>query len=317
MKIDRINELSDIEKINIEKIIDKFGNDFIITNKHNLAYNCPYCSEKRGKIDKDRKFCVELKSTLYWCFKCHTKGIVIKNKASNSEKIIQYLLDYFKIDEQIEDIKNNELLSLENVKEISKNSLAYEYLKNRNITDEQIEYYNLKNGINDDFGRIIIPNLIVSKWTDFYQGRSYLGINPKYKNPEGVDKSNIVFNLQNQNKNQKRIYIVEGIFSAIRAGKDSVCIFGSSISDNQIKSIKKYNFKEIFCCLDGDSAGQIGNLQMAKQLSVMTNSKIYIVKLPETEDPADLGEDLFKEYCEKNNHLFINETINNIFSYFD
>ena len=178
MKFDRINELDELEKINIEKIIDKFGNDYVITNKHNLAYNCPFCIEKRGKADNDRKFCVELKSTLYWCFKCHTKGIINKTKASNSERIVQYLLDYFNFNDDKNDCKiNNELLNLNDVKEITKNSIAYEYLRDRKITDEQIEFYNLKNGIKDNFGRIIIPNVIGSKWTDFYQGRSYLGIN--------------------------------------------------------------------------------------------------------------------------------------------
>lgn len=317
-----LNELSEIEKINIEKVEAKFGTDYILTTKHNMAYNCPYCESKRGKADTDHKFMVDCKTTLYWCFKCHTKGLLIKNHISNSEKLVPYLFDYFNISEN--ESKNNSklelgnnLLEFNNVIDIDKNSLAYEYLQKRKITDEQINYYNLKNGINEHFGRIMIPNVLVANWTDFYQGRAYLDFKNKYENPEGVDKTNIVFNLHNQKKNQDKVYIVEGIFSAIRGGKDCLSIFGSSVSNVQVERIKRYNFKEIYCCLDGDSAGQLGNKQLANELQNETDSKIWVVKLPEKEDPADLGEDLFKEYCEEYKYEFIDNKMSSIFSYFN
>lgn len=317
------NNLNEIEKINLEKIEDRFGTDYIITTKHNAAYNCPYCEEIRGKIDTDRKFMVDLKTTLYWCFKCHTKGLLIKNRVSNSERIIPYLMDYFKDSDDDETynskrdmIINSELLELKDCEPIEKNTVAYEYLQKRHITDEQIKYYNIMNGIHNNFGRIVIPNKVIVKWTDFYQGRTYLNQPNKYLNPDGIDKTNIVFNLHNQNKNQKRIYVVEGIFSAIRAGKDAVSILGSSVSPVQIEKISNYEFEEIYCCLDGDSAGQLGNINLANELLSNTNSDIYIVKLPEKIDPADMGEIKFKAYCEKRKTLFLGNRLNNLFSYF-
>lgn len=316
------NDLSEIEKINIEKIESHFGTDYILTSKHNLAYNCPYCEENRGKADYDHKFMVDAKTTMFWCFKCHTKGLLIKSSVSNAERIVPFLMDYFNLDEDSvnksrDSVINSKLIEFKDVVPLTKNSLGYEYLKSRQITDEQILYYNIMNGINDNLGRIVIPNVLVSKWTDFYQGRSYIGANNKYKNPEGVDKTNIVFNLHNQRKKQKRIYIVEGLFSAIRGGKDCVSIYGSSISDVQLDLIKNYKFEEIYCCLDGDSAGQLGNKHLMNELKRCTNSVIYNVILPEKEDPADMGEDVFKEYCEKHKRVFINNKINNILSYFD
>lgn len=322
MSIIAKNNLTEIEKINIDKIEAHFGTDYVLTTKRNLAYNCPYCEEKRGKADTDHKFMVDAKTTMYWCFKCHTKGLLIKSSISNSEKILPLLYDYFNLDDtannlQRDSVINSDLLEFKDVIPISKNSLAYEYLQQRQITDEQIDYYNIMNGVNNNLGRIMIPNVLVAKWTDFYQGRSYIGANNKYKNPEGIDKSNIVFNLFNQRKKQKRIYIVEGLFSSIRGGKDCVSIYGSSVSDVQVKSIKNYEFEEIYCCLDGDSAGQLGNIHLMNELKKNTNSIIYNVKLPEKEDPADMGEYAFKEYCEKNKRVFINTKINDILSYFD
>lgn len=316
----RNRQYSQQEKINIDKIIARFGEDYNINTRGNFDYNCPFCEETRGKADDDHKFVVDVKTTVYHCFKCNASGVLVKTKNSNAEKVIPYLVDYFTEDN---DVKNNntlnssKLIEFKDVIPIEKNTVAYEYLKERQITDEQIEFYNIRNGINNNLGRIMIPNMIISKWTDYYQGRSYLNVNPKYLNPENIDKSNIVFNLHNQSKKQKRFYIVEGIFSAIRAGKDVGCIYGSSVSEVQVGLIAKYNFDEIYCCLDGDEAGTLGNKKLVSALSQNTNSKIYTIKLPYDKDPADLGEYKFKEYCEKHKRLFVNKTFDSIFSYFD
>lgn len=308
---------SELEKINIEKIINRFGDDYRVTSRGNLDYCCPFCLDVRGKPDNDYKFGVDVKTTMYHCFKCHTSGIVVKNHLSHSEKVIPFISNYFKDEETTIDSLDNKLLVLKDTEPIRKDSVAYDYLKKRKITDEQISYYNIMNGINDNFGRIIIPNMVIANWTDFYQGRSYLGHEPKYLNPETIDKSNIVFNLHNQTKKQKRVYIVEGVFSAIRGGKDVVSIYGSSVSDVQINLIKKYRFEEIYCCLDGDEAGTLGNAKLSQKLFERTDSKIYIVKLPTTKDPADLGEIKFKAYCEKYKKPYISEKMNSILSYFD
>lgn len=312
-------EYTEIEKLNLQKIISTFGDNYRFTSGGNLSYNCPFCEQIRGKPDNDYKCGVDITTTIYHCFKCHSSGIIVKNSYSNSERIVSYLLDYFNEvdnDKQI-NTSNNNLVEFNNVEYIRKNSVAYEYLQSRKITDEQIIYYNIMNGINDNLGRIMIPNILVSKWTDYYQGRTYLDAIPKYLNPHNVNKGNIVFNLHNQLKNQKRVYIVEGLFSAIRAGKDVISTYGSSISDVQANLISNYKFKEIYCCYDGDEAGIIGNNKLSKKLFNVTNSSIYTIKLPYDKDPADMGEDIFKEYCEKYRKPFINNTMNNILSYFD
>ena len=83
-------------------------------------------------------------------------------------------------------------------------------------------------------------------------------------------------------------------------------------------SIANYNFKEIYCCLDGDNAGIVGNNKLAKLLTnEIKNTKIYTVKLPEYEDPADMGEDVFKEYCEKHKRIYSGKNINKMLLYFD
>ena len=317
MNVD-ISKFSELERINIEKIEDKYGTDYIITSKGDMMYNCPFCEEKRGKIDNDHKFGINCKSGLGFCFKCHTKVVIFKYNNSNSEKVISFLFDYFSVNSDCkEEIPTPELIELKDVCKLTKDSLGYEYLRDRGITNEQIDYYNLMNGIGNHLGRIIIPNLLIGKWTDFYQDRSYINEKNKYSNPKNVDKTNIVFNLHNQTKGQKDFYLVEGAFDAIRGGYDVGSIYGSSISEVQVKLLNSYNFKNLHCCLDGDSAGQLGNNKMAEELLKNTNSNIYICKLPEDRDVGDMGEDEFKEYVNKYERLYINKKLNNILGYFD
>ena len=317
MNVD-ISKFSELERINIEKIEDKYGTDYIITSKGDMMYNCPFCEEKRGKIDNDHKFGINCKSGLGFCFKCHTKVVTFKYNNSNSEKVIPFLFDYFNVNNDCkEEIPTPELIELKDVCKLTKDSLGYEYLRDRGITNEQIDYYNLMNGMGNHLGRIIIPNLLIGKWTDFYQGRSYIGAKNKYSNPKNVDKTNIVFNLHNQTKGQKDFYLVEGAFDAIRGGYDVGSIYGSSISEVQVKLLNSYNFKNLHCCLDGDSAGQLGNNKMAEELLKNTNSNIYICKLPEDRDVGDMGEEEFKEYVDKHERLYINKKLNNILGYFD
>lgn len=318
MNVD-ISKFSELERINIEKIEEKYGTDYFITAKGDMMYNCPFCEEKRGKADNDHKFGISCRHGLGFCFKCHSKIVVFKYSNSNSENVIPFLFEYFSVNDDVdnEEIPTPELIELKDVSKIFRGTLAYEYLSSRGINDEQIEFYNMYNGVNNNLGRIIIPNLIIGKWTDFYQGRSYLGAKNKYVNPKNIDKTNIIFNLHNQTKKQKDFYIVEGAFDAIRGGYDVGSIYGSSISEVQVKLLNSYNFKNLHCCLDGDSAGQLGNTKMAEELLRNTNSNIYICKLPEDRDVGDMGEEEFKEYVAKHERLYVNNKINDILGYFD
>jgi len=316
-----LKHFSEQELVNIEKIEQKFGNDYILSkNSKNLLYNCPFCIDVRHRADNDRKLYVSCETTLFHCFKCQTKGIVIKGTQSNLDILIPYLFDYFNFSD--EDELNNELnfhtklINFDDVDFIERNTVAYNYLMSRGINEDLINRYNLRNGINNNFGRIMIPNCLIGKWTDFYQGRTYLEMDPRYKNPDSVEKEKIVFNLYNQRKRQKYAYIVEGIFDVIRGGIDCLSILGSSISEYQVRLISSYKFEEIICCLDDDPSGHIGNKKLANDL-MKYNDKIFTVKLPEGKDPADMGEDMFKDYCEKYKRRFIGDKYNTLFSYYD
>lgn len=215
------------------------------------------------------------------------------------------MLELLKYDEVDPDLEEDNMFYIPNTN-IEKGMVAYNYLISRGFDDEKIKYYNMRLGLNDLFGRIIIPNrLYGNNWTDIYQARTYLGDEPKYKNPIGVNKSEIVFNIQNQVKGGD-IVIVEGILTAIAGGKNCVGTFGCSPSESQIRQILDLNPKSIICCYDNDEAGRRGLQKLLKELKDQFIGELFYVFMPEGKDAADLGEQEFKSYIDKNKRVYSN-----------
>ena len=109
---------------------------------------------------------------------------------------------------------------------------------NRGFTMEQLLYYDLRVGTLDmEFGRVIIPNQ-VSKliYRDFYAARSFIGQEPKYHNPFGINKSQIVFNLHRIKENDT-IILVEGPLTAIAAGYHAVASLAKALSAEQASQL--------------------------------------------------------------------------------
>ena len=302
------------------EITSKFGNDYI-ENGDEIRYCCPFCENRRGKADHDYKLYANQSNGLFHCFKCGARGYLGEKEEHSNSNIDVYgrLNDLYS---QITVVNSND----ENVfyitdRKIEKGSVAYDYCIERNITEEKIKYYDLRLGVGELFGRIIIPNEtygVRGIWCDTYSARSYIGQIPKYKNPSGVKKSEIVFNLHRIEKGADKIVIVEGAITAMCAGKDAVALYGCHPSIEQINKILSKKPKSIYCVLDNDTAGIKGNADLVRKLSVRYSGDLYCVKMPEGKDASDLGEYAFKEYCENNKIEFVNEVysnVENLFSY--
>lgn len=304
----------------LKEAIEKFGNDYRIASEGQEAvFHCPFCLNKRGKPDKDGKLyaCIGERNRhagYFFCFKCETKGRFVND---NRISIVEYLNDLFNKPSVKKDVskKSDEGLQFYIGKQkIEKGTYPYEYLIKRNITEEMMDYYGLRLGtkINDLEGRIIIPNELTDingLWTNMYQARSYQNKNPKYKNPEGVNKSDFVFNLHRQQEGGD-IIIVEGAITAIVGGKNCVAVYGSHPSDEQIQKILSKNPKSITCCLDNDYAGQTGQLQLLDKLNSQKQEfDLYRVELPKGLDAADIGTELFQKFVYLSRRKFIKNKV--------
>ena len=288
---------------NLSKIIEKFGNDYSTTNGEEIRFNCPFCERRRGKADKGKKLYVNTKSLWFYCFKCGAKGKVSKSEAAHG--VYEQILNMKSSMEHLESEDDENMFYVPNLK-ITPDSVAYEYCIKRGIDEDKIKFYNIRLGVDELFGRIVIPNEIYGSgnWTDMFSARSYIGQTPKYFNPSGAKKTNSVFNLHNIKEGCDDLIVVEGAITAICAGRDAVAVYGCHPSDQQLKSIIDKNPKRIYCVLDNDAAGHDPNEQLSEIFrSQLRDSEVYLVWMPEGIDAADMGENLFKKYVEKNKIL--------------
>ena len=108
---------------------------------------------------------------------------------------------------------------------------------------------------------------------------------PKYLYTSGLQRGNILFNLQGYNPIHDLI-IVEGILDALNATAngltDVVALGGAHLTDNQLKEIISTKPRHITLCLDRDTAGQQGTLQAINKLLPHSNQfNIYVAQLPQ------------------------------------
>ena len=279
-------------------------------------YNCPFCLKRRGKADNDRKLYVSGNLGYFHCFKCNAKGRVTKNVTAPNSGIYKDIFAKYGCSNSEESEDDDDTFFVPNIS-IPKDSVAHDYCKSRGITDEMIEFYDIRLGVDELFGRIVIPNETYGSkriWTDMYSARSYLNQVPKYMNPHASKKSGIVFNLHNIIEGSD-VYVVEGVITAIHAGRDAVAVYGCHPSDVQLQNILSKKPKNIYCVLDNDEAGRPGNEDMAKRLSAKSVGNVYIVYMPEGKDAADIGEVRFKEYVDKNKIMYGSGIYTSVASY--
>ena len=178
--------------------------------------------------------------------------------------------------------------------------LAMNYLLNiRQLPLETITAYRLGYCSTGAFaGRIIIPVFEEEKLV-YYLGRSYLGgIYRKVKNPAKLEpgqqkkygeeylqngKAQVVFNIDSIPWHGHRCVITEGVFDAMRTGKEAVALLGKEISDIQFDKLIGKRCDEYVVMLDSDAQGTA--MKLAERLHSMVKTRVALVPVPY--DPAD------------------------------
>lgn len=305
----------------LSQIEHTWGTDYHLSSKE-VRYCCPFCLQKRGKPDNTYSFSANRQSSKYQCFKCGAKGQLSRVSALHSAEgspLVSFLEDMF-IDPnstKTEEEDGEELVSF-GKSDLTK--LARKYLSDRGITDSDIEYYGICGSIDPRLSlRIIVPNQIFGDFTDMYVARSYTKyVEPKYLNPEDSNKANVVFNLFRLKQNCERLICCEGVFSAISAGRDAVCCYGSKPSDSQLKQIINKNPKEFIACLDNDLAGFESNIKLAIDVKrALPDCKSSFIPMPNETDPSDMGHENFIKFLELNKvPVSTNDNIDKILQFY-
>ena len=142
------------------------------------------------------------------------------------------------------------------IKDLNQNRLEVKqvlsYLRERNITDDIIEKYNIGVAFDGPYkNRVIIPSYDKDGNINYFVSRAYSNrVKPKYKNPK-ADKEQIIFNEKLIDYSED-IYIVEGPFDHIIT-PNSIPLLGKRMYDLLWEKLYENAKKNIIIALDPDA----------------------------------------------------------------
>jgi DNA primase len=290
------------ESLVIDLLVTIFGEPHAhYDNKSQISFDCPVCSyDIKGLDHGDGKGNLEVNygQHVFKCWACaETNGTqghlgkLIDRWGSKKDKEIYQLVrpDEFEKKEKVYDkIKLPE--GYQKFKDVHPAHIprreAYNYLKNRGVTDEMIEFYHIGFTTEGPFaGKIIVPSYDEKGELNYFVARSwYKNAKVKYKNPT-LPKETLIFN-ENRIDWNKDVFIVEGVFDGFFV-PNSIPLLGKYVSDLLWEKLYDFCKGRIIICLDGDA------WEDAKKVyDKLSGGKLYgridIVKLPIDKDLGDL-----------------------------
>lgn len=259
-----------------------------------ISFNCPECDEGRNKGNLE----INYGDHVFKCWSCgdsnNMHGTLTKliKKYGNRQQLKIY--NVLSPEEHKPKIANRTKLKLPEEFTLFKDSnprypvykQAYNYLKNRGITDQMIEKFGIGFcGSGSHSGRIIIPSYNKKGGLNYYIARSWSpNTKAKYKNPDSP-KDEIIF-WESLIDWDKDIYLVEGAFDGVFL-PNPIPMLGKHISTLLFDTLYEKANGNIIICVDGD-AWEDG-LNMYHTLNGgRLYGKIKIVKLPQDKDVCDL-----------------------------
>ena len=222
------------------------------TARGNQSYHCPFCNHHKPKLEVN--FTENKKGYNPWhCWVCGKKGKTIKGLFKSlkvsSNKFIE-LSKLIKTGSEVEEVIVQNTVELpKEFKPIINNSdltakKAYNYLKKRNITKNDILKYNLGYC---DFGRyanmIIIPSYDKDGTLNYFTGRSFEK-DPfiKYRNP---DCSRDIIPFELFINWDSPLVLCEGPFDAMAIKRNAIPLLGKNIQSNLLKKIVQSTVEKI------------------------------------------------------------------------
>lgn len=306
-----IESMTEYEPI-VEILIDILGEyKYHNVSSGQISFSCPTCSyEIKGLDHLDGKGNLEINyiEDVYKCWSCA--------ESHDTHGTLHYLIRKYGT---LKQLKRYELLKPDSIPEYAKKvyervrlpkeyisfttasagmkmthhyKRAYNYLKQRHITDEMIKKFHIGFCYEGKYAnRIIIPSYDIDEVLNYFVARSY-ETRPyrKYDNPK-AEKQIIIFNEFLINWDEP-IYITEGPFDSIFV-PNSIPLLGKKLSDLLFDMLYE-KAQKIIVLLDGDAYADAEKLYYKLNGGRLFN-KIWMVKLPEDKDIADLCGD-YSEY---------------------
>jgi DNA primase len=270
------------------------------TARGNYAFHCPLCNHHKPKLE------IQLQTNTkgenpFACWVCNVKGLQLPNlfrkiKAPR-EKVFELrsILGVSPKQDLVKDYNQVELPK-EFIHLIADTSLearrAKTYLKKRGITETEIIKYNIGYATTGQYANsIIIPSYNSSYSVNYFVSRT---MDPnksrKYDTPK-CNKNDII-GFEALINWEMPIILVEGSFDAIAVRRNSIPIFGKTLSTALMKKLVESSVKTIYIALDCDA--QKAALNHAQTL-LSYGKEVYMVDM-EDKDPSEMG---FEQFTEK------------------
>lgn len=269
------------------------------------SFDCPACAEDKclpfGKGDGKHKLSINYHKNIFRCWVCSFKngmhGYIPKliKRYGNKKLLKEYLLvrpnsDDYKFEKKRISVKLPEgfvKLKEENNKQHNFH-LAYNYIKNRGISDDMITKYNIGYTVLGKYHtRIIIPSYDEFNDLNYFIARTWdKWKKPKYLNPI-AEKTELIFNEHLINWDST-LYLVEGVFDHICI-PNSIPLLGKILHDNLKNKIYEKANAEIVIVLDGEVFDDAIKIYKTLNIGKLKN-KIKLCIPPYNEDPSSIYE---------------------------
>lgn len=287
--MDKIN----FNSIDIRELLDDL-NVYYDEEGKNISNNwigttCPFCDDQSNHLG------IHLDSLVISCFKCGTKGTILKylaNLLGSYQKALNILKGSVP-----KELRKRVQLEIGGVDTLTLPTMAkkgiqdyYRYLRSRNFDATKIfKKYGLM-CCKDDAkfgGRIIVPIYYKRRMVTF----TTVDIDPdsdlRYKHCKDknavIPIKNMLYGLPD-NKTHS-IIVVEGLMDKWRIGDGCVCTFGTKVTADQKFLLSR--FAQVKILFDGDKDGYRSGKKLAEELAPFCDTKLFT--LPEGVDPDQLS----------------------------
>lgn len=197
--------------------------------------------------DRSPSLYANIRKDVWICFACNVSGVLRKATPVQRKPVEEHYPDM----------------------PIISSKLSSSYMRKRGFDEHTI----LAWGISQKQQAVYIPMPVGDHWE--YIRRNLIG-QPKYVNPEHVQKSGVLFGSHMINGSASTV-VAEGPLDCIwlwQCGFNAVALLGSHLSNQQRAMLEDY--QELYLCFDNDAAGQ----QATETVASRVRTHIRICHIP-------------------------------------
>ena len=278
-------------KQKIELLESAFGKSKLANAGTNISVECPVCKNNAKTGKGKKKLSIDLGKGIYHCWVCESKGRnigrFVKHNTNASKKIVSDIYTIFNFSMNLNDVQEIEKIMMPEGFELLVTSKRYgvkksiNYLKERGLCYDDLLKYKIGVSTESSFyNRIIFPSFDEDLKLNFFLSRVINDSQKiKYRNCV-AKKSDVIFNEYLIDW-KKPVVLVEGVFDAIKAGKNAIPVLGSWI-DMKHSVFRRVVMEESDVVLAFDPDAKQKTLEIASMLSEFGNS-VKITQHTETD----------------------------------